>query len=592
VLFAALVGWAFLSITWAPSAGSAWESANKLILVLAMAGIVALIPWTPGTLAAVLGAWSLGVALLCAGRLVVWLEADSLTKFFESASARMSDPLGYPNATAALPAMAMIPALLLASLRDVSVWIRAAALPVAVFLVEFALFAQSRGALGGALVALVVLVVLAADRMRILVRAVAVAALAAAAVKPVLDVGNAALNGRDPVAPLHDAAPWIIVTVLLAAAVGVILALADERLRVPRRVTHGVAVAAALVVVVGLAGAAVAKGGAVKDWASEAWSTGTAPSGQERLFSLAPEERPDYARVAIDVFQAHPIRGVGVGNFGREYDARRHLEKHSRYVHDIWLRVLGEQGLVGILLFLGMLGVMAVGVVVRRRGQSAYERSLAAGCFAVGAYFLAHGSLDWLEEFPALAMPAVALPFAALALGPRPARAPAPRPAWRGRAGTVVAGAALAAILVSLVPAWLAVRYLDRSRELQATNPAAAFKDIDRAASLDPLSVDPPVAEGALALALGDARRARLAFRRANDREPNWFSYLQLSLIELSQGHFTDSSRLLDRATRLDAKDPVLADAREKISHREKVKPSQVDEKAMESPLFRPSALP
>src|SRR4051812_46512929 len=39
-LFAALVGWAFLSIIWAPSAGSAWESANKLIVVLAMAGIV------------------------------------------------------------------------------------------------------------------------------------------------------------------------------------------------------------------------------------------------------------------------------------------------------------------------------------------------------------------------------------------------------------------------------------------------------------------------------------------------------------------------------------------------------------------------
>src|SRR3954447_11662616 len=37
VLFAAVVAWAFLSMTWAPSPGSAWEAANKLILVLAMA---------------------------------------------------------------------------------------------------------------------------------------------------------------------------------------------------------------------------------------------------------------------------------------------------------------------------------------------------------------------------------------------------------------------------------------------------------------------------------------------------------------------------------------------------------------------------
>src|SRR3954453_20527192 len=31
VPFSAIVGWAFLSITWAPSPGSAWESANKLV---------------------------------------------------------------------------------------------------------------------------------------------------------------------------------------------------------------------------------------------------------------------------------------------------------------------------------------------------------------------------------------------------------------------------------------------------------------------------------------------------------------------------------------------------------------------------------
>src|SRR5438093_9118064 len=34
-LFAALVAWSFLSIAWAGSPGSAWEAANKLLLVLA-----------------------------------------------------------------------------------------------------------------------------------------------------------------------------------------------------------------------------------------------------------------------------------------------------------------------------------------------------------------------------------------------------------------------------------------------------------------------------------------------------------------------------------------------------------------------------
>src|SRR5438270_2976440 len=37
-LFAALVAWAFLSIAWAGSPGGAWEAANKLVLVLVVAG--------------------------------------------------------------------------------------------------------------------------------------------------------------------------------------------------------------------------------------------------------------------------------------------------------------------------------------------------------------------------------------------------------------------------------------------------------------------------------------------------------------------------------------------------------------------------
>ena len=42
-----------------------------------------------------------------------------------------------------------------------------------------------------------------------------------------------------------------------------------------------------------------------------------------------------------------PVGGVGTGNFEREYTARRHEPKHSRYVHNMFLRALGEGGLRG-----------------------------------------------------------------------------------------------------------------------------------------------------------------------------------------------------------------------------------------------------
>src|SRR6185503_9464248 len=124
-----------------------------------------------------------------------------------------------PNASAALPAMAFIPALVLASVRELPWWARAAALPVAVFLVEFALFAQSRGALVGAVAAVAVLVALAGERLRILLRLALVVALALPAARPVLDVGNAAIDGESAIGPLHDAAPVIAITVALAAVI-------------------------------------------------------------------------------------------------------------------------------------------------------------------------------------------------------------------------------------------------------------------------------------------------------------------------------------------------------------------------------------
>src|SRR3954469_3211940 len=91
-LLGGLVLWAYLSIAWAGSPGAAWAAANKLVIVLAMAAIMVVIPWTGRALATVLGVWALGVALLCAGRLVTWLGAADLLRFFEPASVRMNDP--------------------------------------------------------------------------------------------------------------------------------------------------------------------------------------------------------------------------------------------------------------------------------------------------------------------------------------------------------------------------------------------------------------------------------------------------------------------------------------------------------------------
>src|SRR4051812_341045 len=491
-LFAGLVTWAFLSMIWAGSPADAWETADQLLLYLTAAAIAALVPWTPRTLALVAGLWSLGVAVLCAGRLITWLGARDLLTFF-SPEGRLYDPMGYPNATAALPAIALFPALALSALREIPVWARAAALAVALFLAEFAVLPVSRGAILGVLVALPFVIAAAPDRWRLLGRLLAVAALMAPALSSLLAFGNAPGDGKDPVTPLHHAATWMITTVVLALLVGGLLGLLDDRVRAPRITRRGVGVALALVAVA-VAAAGVAYGPRGVRYVRDTWNAaGTPGSGTGgRLLSLAPEERPDYARVSVKAFGKHPIGGLGAGNFSREYDAHRKFDKHSRYPHNLVLRAAGEGGIVGLGLFGALVASLAVGLVAARKRLGATGRALVAGSAGMGVYFLAHGELDWLEAFPSLVMPVTGLAFAVLVL---PGAGLAPRtwarPAWLRPVALGLGGALLGAVIVALGAPYVSERYIERARSTWTAAPTAAFDDLDRAASWNPLSPAP-----------------------------------------------------------------------------------------------------
>ena len=105
----------------------------------------------------------------------------------------------------------------------------------------------------------------------------------------------------------------------------------------------------------------------ITDTVDEQWATLTGAEYDSvegaRISNLDPYERPDYWRVAIDLFEESPVTGVGTGNFEREYTARRHEPKHSRYVHNMFLRALGEGGAVAAALLVALLPV-----AVRGRG--------------------------------------------------------------------------------------------------------------------------------------------------------------------------------------------------------------------------------
>jgi predicted Zn-dependent protease len=97
------------------------------------------------------------------------------------------------------------------------------------------------------------------------------------------------------------------------------------------------------------------------------------------------------------------------------------------------------------------------------------------------------------------------------------------------------------------VPAW------DR-------DPSAAWKRLERAHELNPLSDRADVIAGTLALGAGDVRRAGRAFRRAAARDAgNWYSQMQLGVVELRDERRGAAIAALERARRLNPLEPEIA---------------------------------
>jgi tetratricopeptide (TPR) repeat protein len=174
---------------------------------------------------------------------------------------------------------------------------------------------------------------------------------------------------------------------------------------------------------------------------------------------------------------------------------------------------------------------------------------------------LAHASIDWLWELPALAAPAMAclglIAGLGMTAGARPE--PATRP---GRLGRLAALAVAAAAAASYALPALAAREIERAVRHFDADPAAALQGLERARRLNPLSDRADVIAGALALEAGDRRRARRSFQRALGRSGrNWYPEAELGVLDLREGRRDAALARLGRARRLNPLEPAIAAA-------------------------------
>ncbi len=586
------VAWSFASILWAGSPGDALEGSQRSLLYLTIFALFVLLPWTVRALLLAITAIVTTLAVVAVVTLVRLAADAPLDDLL--INARLLAPLGYTNASAALWTMGAVPALMLAARSELPIWARPPLLGASVLMFGLAILSQSRGWLFTLPLIALGVVLLSADRLKVGLYAVPVIGAIALVASDLLEI-NTVGGGSNPdevegvLRPVIDTA----VTNLALAAIAVCLAgiafvavearLGERRLLTPRMRRLVSLAAVGLAFVAGGAALAIKTDGDPVGKARNAWANfkdiEADPGGSaDRLTSLG-STRYDFWRVAVDVWTDHPIGGLGQDNFLDTYATRRRSSfEEPRWVHSLPLRLLAHTGIVGAALFGGFLLAVAWGVarLWRRRGDPA-TRAAAGAALMPGVIWLAHGSVEWLWEFPLLSGLALAFAGAVLATD-RPAAAEQPEPSEDApprspRAQRALAVGAIAVVVAGalvFLPSFVSDRETRAALRDGRQNPAAAYDKLDLARSLNPLKIGPSLVEGAVAQRSGDLARAERAYRRAAERDKlAWFAHFALGLVASARNDREQAARELRLASERNPRDDVIKDALRRVNGRD-----------------------
>jgi tetratricopeptide (TPR) repeat protein len=594
---AAFTAFSYLSILWAGAPGEALEGADRTLLYLLVFALFAAWPQRALPAAGLLLVWTLSLTGLA---VFVVMHLDGASQAGLQAllpGGRLVFPSGYANANAAEWLMAMWPAALLARERRLPSALRGLLAGGAVLLAEVALLSQSRGSLFATPVMLVLVFALLPGRTRTFALLVPVAGGIAAAAPAVLRVGDHLRDGQVVRATLHSAVSAALLAALAVAVVVAVAAALESRGTLPEpsaravhRLTGAVALAALIAVI---AGGLVAAGNPVHrlEHAWQSFKGGYGEGSGDRLLSGLGSNRYDFYRVAVDEFSAHPLAGIGADNFQQQYLRHGHSEETPRYPHSVELRTLSQTGLIGALLALAGLAAALLAAWRALRGPDPLARAVAAAALAGFGYWVVHGSVDWFWEFAGLGAPAFALLGLVCALAPvraqianRPAagdrsgdreaepagttsaspppparRFPIPRPAL-----PIIGVLVAAAGTLALAGPWLSQLQVQRAARIWPRAPASAYSRLDQAAKLDPLSEEPYLIAGSIALRLGEVPKADGYFAKALARVPgDAYATLERGAIASGRGERAAARRLLARAAELNPRDSLAHQALE-----------------------------
>jgi len=553
-LLAAFAAWTGLGIGWSESAERSVAELGRVAMLL---GVFALALSVQGrdaarrTAAAVGGATAVVAILALISRMEpTWMPAEDYLAFLPGAANRLAYPLGYWNGLAQLVAIGLPIVVWMAA--DARLSVTRALATAAVPAMALAIFLTlSRGGIGAAVIALLVLIALHPRRVRLilplLLGSAGAAVLIAAATQR-----TAFRDGLTNSLASTQGAEMLAMALVVCGGVGLLaaaLALADKhglgpRLPRPSRMTTGVAAGTLAVIVLFVALAAGAPGGISDRW--QQFKEPSTSGGVERLGSFTGSSRYQFWQSALDANATDPWIGIGPGTY--EFWWARDSDEHAapglfvRDAHSLYLETLAELGIIGFVLIVGFVGFVLVAGTVRafRLDKSEPMAGLLAAATAGAVAFAIAAALDWAWELTVL--PVCFLLLAAVILGrdtgPEADREPEPETGRRRFVPRVILGALAVAGLIAVAIPYAGLNSVDESQAaVRSSALEKALADARTASDVQPYAASPYLQQ-ALVLELGgDYDAAAQAATRATEEEStNWRNWFVLARIETERG--------------------------------------------------------
>jgi O-antigen ligase len=465
---------------------------------------------------------------------------------FSIAPDRLAWPIDYANGEAALLWLS-VPALLAgAATERIRPLARGLVAALAALVLATGLMTLSRGAALALVATLFVCVAFATDRSRIALT-IAALALPVAAFAAGVTTGAPGEVASDAVSRGRAAA-----LSAAGAAILVFLLASFERLRpiAFRRVKAPVAIAAwACIIAVG-GSVFIVHYGRPDTWLTARWHefrdlNAPRPSDVAR-FGNASSNRYEYWRVAGVTLRDRPFTGVGAGAFGVPWFRHRAITESVTDAHSWEAGALAETGVVGFVLLAAAL-LLPLAQLAKARKELGGFASVAVG--GTLAYFILHGTVDWLFLIPAVSVPAFVALGACASAGSVPELRLAP-----GRQRAALAVGALVATVVA-IPVYLSATLTARAENRAASSTPRALDDLSLAARVNPWAVQPKIVRSQILLQVRRTREAIAVARQATKRGPElWITWRALADAERTAGNQRAASEAFRRVRTLDPK--------------------------------------